>query len=83
MKVLILSVSDKRHMPMIAPFIDYLEKNAIQYDIIRSNRYETQKGDLMMTSHRLGKTYEVNMTMDISKSRKIDKLIPGMRTRLH
>lgn len=81
MKVLILSVSDKRHMPMIAPFIDYLEKNAIQYDIIRSNRYETQKGDLMMTSHRLGKTYEVNMTMDISKSRKIDKLIPFLKFR--
>lgn len=42
-KVLILSVSDKRHMSMISPYTTFLEKNKIDYDIIRTNRYEKNR----------------------------------------
>lgn len=39
MKVLILSVADKRHMPMVAVYEKYFRENNIDYDIIRTSRY--------------------------------------------
>ena len=78
MKVLILTIADKRHMTMISPYIDYLEENHIEYDIIRANRYEKQQEYLSVTEHRLGKIYVLDMLIDI-RTPKWKKLIPFLK----
>lgn len=73
MKVLILSTADKRHMPMIAPYIRYLKHKGIAYDIIRSNRYIESKQNIRKNVRKDGIDYEINMIMplNIQKWKKI------------
>ncbi len=40
-KVLIVSSADKRHMSMVQPYIEYLQSKDIDYDIIRTCRYDS------------------------------------------
>lgn len=73
MKVLILSVADKRHMPMVAPYIRYLNINNISYDIVRANRYQSTKQSIQTTLRPDGIDYEIDMVMPMNL-RKWQKL---------
>lgn len=79
MKVLILSLADKRHMPMIAPYIDYLKERNIDYDIIRSNRYIYRNEDYIRKSKH-GTVYEINMLFPASLN-KLKKVGPFLSFR--
>lgn len=74
MKVLILSVADKRHMTMIAPYEEFFKKNDIAYDIIRINRYKPTK-EVLNYKENLSDIYEFPFVASASKS-KLSKLIP-------
>lgn len=79
MRILILSLSDKRHMPMIAPYISYLEDRNIEYDIIRSNRYEQRAFEQVISTNN-GNIYELNMVFEPSMN-KLKKIIPFLKFR--
>lgn len=74
MRILILSLSDKRHMPMIATYINYLESKKISYDIICSNRYAERQTDFVDTNDH-GNVYEINMLFEPATS-KLKKIMP-------
>lgn len=79
MNVLILSVSDKRHMSMIAPYEEYLKNRKIRYDIIRINRYI--KTDSVLYSNNDGcQVYEYPFVQTTDKN-KIFKIVPFIRFR--
>ena len=71
-KVLLLSTSDSRHMPMSVFYTNYFEKNNIPYDIIRINRYDNRDSNLIKETD-FGKIYEYNgvLPMDSSFLRKM------------
>lgn len=79
-KVLILSISDKRHMSMISPYIEYLKQNNICYDIIRTNRYDISKENDYIIEHPLGKIYELKMIFDPGVN-KLKKVLPFLSFR--
>lgn len=79
MRILILSVSDKRHMSMVAPYEEYLKKNNIKYDVIRINRYIETK-EIIYTKNELSEIYEFPFVQSTNKS-KIFKIIPFIRFR--
>lgn len=68
MKVLILSVADKRHMPMIAVYETYFHDNNIDYDIIRTSRYGSAECSYQ-------NIYEFEWIQSVNVS-KMKKLIP-------
>ena len=78
-KILILSVADKRHMTMIAPFEEFFTKNNISYDIIRMNRYKMTDKVLHYTEG-LAEIYEFPFVKSTDNS-KISKLIPFIKFR--
>lgn len=81
MRILILSVADRRHMAMIAPYITYLENRNIEYDIICSNRYEQRGSDqVSMNMTETGKIYELNMVFEPSMN-KFKKIRPFLKFR--
>ena len=73
-KVLILSSSDKRHMAMVNPYVEYFQKNNISFDIIRSNRYSN------ISKNQESNIYEFNWDQAPNAS-KIKKIIPYLRFR--
>ena len=80
MKVLILSVSDKRHMPMAAPYFEYLKSNNIAFDIIRTNRYEKRQQHFSETIDE-NSIYEFNMVFKDNIS-QYGKMLAFWRFRL-
>lgn len=79
MKVLILSVADKRHMTMVASYEEYLNDRNIEYDIIRINRY-IKTDEVIHDSNGLSNEYAFPFVQTTNK-RKISKLIPFLRFR--
>ena len=79
MNILILSVSDKRHMSMIAPYEEYLIKRKIKYDIIRINRYIETKSVLYTNQNRC-EIYEYPFVQSTNKN-KLSKIIPFLSFR--
>ena len=69
MKALILSVSDKRHMAMSAPFIEYLQSNHIAFDVIRTNRYENRRENISCVEGE-NTVYEFNMVFPEGTERR-------------
>lgn len=78
-KVLILSVSDKRHMSMAYIYEEYLKSKKISYDIIRINRY-IQTSEIICDSNGDGKIYEFPFVKS-TNTKKINKLIPFLKFR--
>ncbi|MBQ1175644.1 MAG: hypothetical protein IIX56_04510 [Treponema sp.] len=75
MKVLILSVADKRHMSMVAPYEDYLISNNIYYDIIRVNRYDTKDITKQKMKNGVIFEYPFYQSTSVHKLRKIFRFI--------
>lgn len=78
MKVLILSVSDKRHMSMVAPYEEYLNKCDIRYDIIRVSRYDDIKE--VHKKEKACDIYEFPFNQSTSEN-KLKKIVPFWRFR--
>lgn len=78
MRVAILSVSDKRHMSMVSPYIDYFCENHIPCDFIRADRYEIE--DIRVVSGEVGDIYEYPFKQS-TESRKLQKLIKFIQFR--
>lgn len=78
-KVLVLSVADKRHMTMVAPYEEFFAKNNIPYDIIRINRYNPTN-EVLHYKEGLSEVYEFPFVKSTSNS-KISKLIPFLKFR--
>lgn len=72
MKVAIITVGDKRHTTMLAPYIEYMERNSVKYDIIRSTRYGN-KNLRKCKNLSGGMIYEVGFQqqLDVPKRKKV------------
>ena len=79
MKIAIVSSADKRHMPMASVYFDYFESRKMNYDIIRSNRYDNI-GRYKITEHKYGKEYVYGWRQSTSVS-KTKKMLPYIRFR--
>lgn len=66
MKVLVLSVADKRHMPMVSIYFEYFKQRNVSFDVICSNRYEKRDGSLSRSCRSDGIDYEINMVIPVS-----------------
>ncbi len=79
MKVAIITVGDKRHTTMLAPYFEYMEKNSVNYDIIRSTRYGDKNLKKTQNSNG-GAIYEVGFQQQLNVPKR-KKLINYLRFR--
>lgn len=73
MKVAIISVADERHMTMISIYIEYLQLHKVNYDIIRTNRYDYTRNEVVVKELSRGKEYifSFNQSTSVPKIKKI------------
>ncbi len=81
MKIAIVSIADLRHMSMVSLYTQYFQKYDIEYDIICSNRYSSEKVDYLETpSNEYGKVYKFPWIQSKNTS-KYKKIIPLLKFR--